>query len=310
MSAEEPKSQGLDRGIDKLEDFRARREEARDAGELKGQRARGWTERLLTRTLSGAIYAVLTTACIFAGEIPTAILVAAMAWLCCSEFLRIARMAGRYPLEPFALTAALAYPLAMLFGGLEGQLIVAFLLLICVSVWYVLTPRATIGDVAISMFGPTYTSLAFSSLVLIRSSDPGLPGALLCFGLVISIWGNDAVAYFVGSRIGVHKLAPRISPHKSWEGFFAGLICCMLVWMIMGIAGLANLNPWLGLVCGLLIGVASVIGDLFESRVKRGVGVKDSGNFMPGHGGMLDRSDSLIFASMVALFLLHIGGVL
>lgn len=310
MGADEPRSQGLDRGIDKLEERRAKKEEARGAGELKGQKARGFTERMLARTLSGAIYAVLTTACIFAGEAPTAILVAAMAWLCCSEFLRISRMAGRMPLEPFALTAAIAYPIAMWLGGLEGQLMVAFLLLISVSVWYVLTPRATIGDVAISMFGPTYTSLAFSSLVLIRGSQPGFGGAWLCFGLVLSIWANDAVAYFVGSRIGVHKLAPRISPHKSWEGFAAGLIMSMLIWALMGVAGLGNLNPWLGLLCGFLIGLASVVGDLFESRVKRGVGVKDSGNFMPGHGGMLDRSDSLLFGSMVALFLLHIGGVL
>ena len=310
MSDVEHKSQGLDRSIEKLENFRAKREEARDAGELKGQRVRGWTERMLTRTLSGAIYAVLTTACIFLGVIPTTILVAAMAWLCCSEFLRIARMSGRLPIEPIALTAAVCYPLAMLLNGIEGQLLVAFLLLIFVSVWYVLTPRATIGDVAISMFAPTYTSLAFSSLVLIRASDPGLGGAWLCFGIVLSIWANDAVAYFVGSRIGAHKMAPRISPNKSWEGFIAGLLTSMLIWTIMGCFGLGNLNPWLGLLCGFLIGLASVIGDLFESRIKRGVGVKDSGNIMPGHGGMLDRSDSLIFGGMVALFLLHIGGVL
>ena len=310
MSEEEELSKGIERGIDRLEDFRARREEKRDAGELKGQRARGWTEKLLTRTLSGAIYAFLFLICIFAGEIPLTILISAMAWLCCSEFLRMSRMAGRLPMEPIALTAAVLYPLAMWWAGLEGQLLVAFFLLISVATWYVVTPRATIGDVAISMFGPAYTSLAFSSLVLIRGAIPGLQGAFLCFGIVLSIWANDAVAYFVGSRIGVHKLAPRISPHKSWEGFIAGLIGSMIVWAIMGAFGLANLNLWLGLLCGLLVGLSSVIGDLFESRIKRGVGVKDSGNVMPGHGGMLDRSDSLIFASMVALFLLHLGGVL
>ena len=310
MSTEEPKSQGLDRGIDKLEDFRARREETRDAGELKGQKVRGFTERLLTRTTSGAIYAIVTTACLFAGRGFTAVAVAAMAWLCCSEFLRMSRMAGRFPFEPLALTAAVMYPLAIWWGGLEGQLIVAFLLLIGVAVWYVLTPRATIGDVAITMFASTYTSLSFSSLVIIRCSVPGLDGALLCFFIVLSIWGNDAVAYFVGSRIGAHKLAPRISPHKSWEGFFAGLIASMIVWGVMGAFTVARLNLWLGLACGLLVGIASVIGDLFESRIKRGVGVKDSGNVMPGHGGLLDRSDSLLFGSMVALFLLHLGGVL
>lgn len=310
MSTEEPKSQGLDRGIEKLEDFRARREEARDAGELKGQKVRGFTERLLTRTTSGAIYAVITIVCLFAGRIATTAVVAAMAWLCCSEFLRMSRMAGRLPFEPLALTAAIMYPVSILLGGLEGQLIVAFFMLISVAVWYVLTPRATIGDVAITMFSATYTSLAFSSLVFIRCSVHGIDGAILCFLIVLSIWGNDAVAYFVGSRIGAHKLAPRISPHKSWEGFIAGLIASMLVWGVMGALNIARLNLWLGLLCGLFVGLASVIGDLFESRIKRGVGVKDSGNIMPGHGGLLDRSDSLLFGSMVALFLLNLGGVL
>ena len=82
MSDEEPKSQGLDRGIEKLESFRARREEARGAGTLKGQRARGFTERLLTRTTSGAIYALITIVGLFAGRYATTFIVAAMAWLC------------------------------------------------------------------------------------------------------------------------------------------------------------------------------------------------------------------------------------
>lgn len=301
----------LDSGIDRLERRRHEKDEARAEGALRGQRARGWTERLLTRTTSGAIYAIITTACIFAGSVATALVVAAMAWLCCSEFYRMARMSGRMPNEVLGLTAAIAYPLVALLGSPLAIITVGFLLLISVAVWYVLTPRSVLGDVAITFFGPIYTSLPLSCLVMMRVLLPaGLEGAWFVFWAVMSIWANDAGAYFVGSRFGAHKLAPRISPHKTWEGLAGGLAVSVAIWLGMGICGLCGLTPWFGAVTGLFVGAAGVVGDLFESRIKRGVGVKDSGNVMPGHGGLLDRSDSLLFGMMVALFLLLLGGVL
>ena len=308
----EPKGQGvgLDRQIDKLESRRASKEERRVAGDLKGQRARGATEKILTRTTSGAIYALLTLACLFVGPFTTTLLTAAMAWLCCSEFFRICRMGGRMPNESLGLAAALLFPLAAYARGLSALVIVSFLLLISCAAWYVFTPRANVADVAVTAFGPLYTSLAFSSIVLIRTFDKGPLGAALTLGVMLSIWGNDAFAYFVGSKIGAHKLAPRISPHKSWEGFFGGLFASIAVWLAMGLLGIEGLSVGLALVAGPVVGVCGVIGDLFESRIKRGVGVKDSGNLMPGHGGLLDRSDSLLFGCMAAYFLLLVGGIL
>lgn len=303
-------SVGIDRHIDKLEDRRDAKEERRTAGALVGQRARGWTERLLTRTTSGAIYAIVVLVCLYLGPFATTLMISAMAWLCCSEFFRIARMGGRMPNEVVGLGAAVLFPLAAYATGLRGLVIVAFLLLAVCAAWYVFTPRANVADVAITVFGPLYTSLAFSSLVLIRVVDTGFTGATLTFGVMSSIWANDAFAYAVGSRFGIHKLAPRISPRKSWEGFYGGIIASVFIWGALAAFGIAGLDTPRAVLGGLLVGIAGVIGDLFESRLKRGVGVKDSGNLMPGHGGLLDRSDSMLFGSMAAYFVLFFGGIL
>ena len=306
----ENKSVGLDRQVDKLEARRAAKESQRAAGILAGQRARGATEKLLTRTTSGAIYALLIVACLFIGPFTTTLLVVCMAWLCCSEFFRMTRMGGRMPNEIYGLTAAILFPLAAYFRGVAGLAVVLLLFLVAIAAWYVATPRAGIGDVAVSVFGPIYTSFAFSAIVLVRVSDKGVHGALLTLGVMLSLWANDAVAYLVGSRIGAHKLAPRISPNKSWEGFWAGLVGSVAVWIVLALAGVANIGVPLAAAIGLVVGVVGVIGDLFESRIKRGVGVKDSGNLIPGHGGLLDRSDSLLFGSIAAYILLLFGGIL
>lgn len=303
-------SVGLDRQVDKLEARRAAKEGQRAAGKLAGQRARGATEKLLTRTTSGAIYALLIVACLFIGPFTTTLLVVCMAWLCCSEFFRMTRMGGRMPNEIYGLSAAILFPLAAYFRGVAGLAVVLLLFLVAIAAWYVATPRAGIGDVAVSVFGPIYTSFAFSAIVLVRVSDKGVHGALLTLGVMLSLWANDAVAYLVGSRIGSHKLAPRISPNKSWEGFWAGLVGSVAVWVVLALAGVANIGVSLAAVVGLVVGIVGVVGDLFESRIKRGVGVKDSGNLIPGHGGLLDRSDSLLFGSIAAYILLLFGGIL
>lgn len=301
---------GLERQIDFLEGRRASKEDARAAGDLKGQKARSSAEKLLTRTTSGAIYAILTLVCLFVGPITTTVLIAAEAWLCCSEFFRICRMGGRMPNETIGLAAALFFPPAAWWGGLLALTLVIFVLLMTCACWYVFTPRANVADVAVTAFGPLYTSLAFSSIVLVRSHDAGLTGALITLAIMFSIWGNDAMAYFVGSAIGSHKLAPRISPSKSVEGFFGGIAGSVIVWVVMAVFLVPTLDVPLSIACGVVVGFAAVIGDLFESRLKRGVGVKDSGNLIPGHGGLLDRSDSMLFGGMAAYFLLLFGGIL
>ena len=146
--------------------------------------------------------------------------------------------------------------------------------------------------------------------MLLRDAVPGFAGALLSVGVCASLWVSDSFAYIVGSRIGKHKMVPKISPKKSWEGFVGGILGSVLIWLILWATHFYKLSLPYALLCGVVVSILGVIGDLIESRIKRGVGVKDSGNLIPGHGGMLDRSDSLIFGCITAQLLLMIGGVL
>ncbi|MDO4538659.1 MAG: phosphatidate cytidylyltransferase [Coriobacteriales bacterium] len=301
---------GLDRGIERLESRRDSKEARRMAGTLKGQKVRGWTEKLLTRTLTGVVYVLLIIGCFFWGVIPTAALMSAMAWLCCSEFFRICRMAGRMPNEICGLTFALAFPWVGVLFNMRYLFIGICSLLMWAAIWYVFNPRVNISDVAVTVFGPFYTSCTLACLAMVRASYTGMDGALLALLVIGAMWAEDSFAYLIGSSLGRHKMAPRISPKKSWEGFYGGLVGSIAVWCVGAAFHICGITWPLAIAIGVIEGLLAVMGDLFESRIKRGVGVKDSGNILPGHGGLLDRTDSVLFGSVVAYFLLLLGGIL
>lgn len=145
--------------------------------------------------------------------------------------------------------------------------------------------------------GLTYAILPFIALVCLRGSGTdGLHAILLVFGCV---WGADTFAYFVGRKVGGPKFAPAISPNKTWSGFLGGLAGSVLVTAIICLL-LGHGFGIISVVLALLLGTLSSIGDLFESWIKRSFDRKDSGWIIPGHGGLLDRIDGLIFASVTA----------
>ena len=265
--------------------------------------------KFMTRAVVGVGYAVWVLVCLLMGRWATTALLCVFAWQCCNEFYKMMRMAGRMPNELIGLAAAVAFPIAANISYLYSG-VAAFLLAIATGVWYVLTPRANISDVALTVFGPMYTSLLFTSILKFRAVDPGIMGGILTFAVMASIWVNDSFAYIFGSRFGRTKLAPKISPNKSWEGFFGGMLGSILVWVLISLLGLMPVPVPMAILTGIVLGIFGVIGDLFESRIKRSVGVKDSGNIMPGHGGLLDRHDSMLFGVMAAAFVLKVGGLL
>lgn len=161
---------------------------------------------------------------------------------------------------------------------------------------------ALLKNLAYSLSGVLYISLPLALLVGIRmlygveSGGRGDVGKYIALTLIFSIWINDTMAYVVGSFIGKTPFS-KISPKKTWEGTIGGAILCVVVMAFIGKAlGLTYTDA---AVIAALAAIAGTIGDLFESKLKRLAGVKDSGSFMPGHGGFLDRFDSLLFASVV-----------
>ena len=264
--------------------------------------------QMVVRTVVGAIYFFVMVSCLYAGPTVTAIAVSIMACLCAWELLQLIRGSGRQPNDIIALVATALFPLMPLLRPEDGMVLLLMALLIACSAWFVLVPRVFITDVGMTIFVPIYCGSCFTAVTLIRSCDPGMQGFLVAFASMGSIWLNDAMAYFVGSRFGKRKLSPRISPNKSVEGFVGGMVACVFIWMILAFLKVRGIGFLFAIPCGLMVGAMGVVGDLFESRIKRGFGVKDSGNLLPGHGGMLDRSDALLFGCMTAFVLLRFGG--
>ena len=186
-------------------------------------------------------------------------------------------------------------------GLTDGKIFLPYLLFIMLTMIAELYYKAPnpINNWAFTLFAQIYCAGSFSMLNFI-GAEPGTPGVmsytpLFIMAIVIFVWLDDTGAYLVGSLIGKHKLFERISPKKSWEGFFGGLILALassqaFAWFAPEI----NRMNWLGLAATVVL--FGTWGDLIESLLKRTLGVKDSGNVLPGHGGMLDRFDSVMLA--------------
>ena len=179
--------------------------------------------------------------------------------------------------------------------------------LICILIIFIHGTFTDVKNPIKNIFAPI-VSITYVSIPLILLSDlVGINGTynnLFAIGLILLIWANDTGAYFVGSRLGKRKLAPDVSPNKTWEGFFGGLILSGSVALL--IASIFEFDSLTWGLLGLSAGVFGTLGDLFESSLKRYTGVKDSGNIMPGHGGLLDRFDGFFFLIPVAWIILQL----
>ncbi len=155
---------------------------------------------------------------------------------------------------------------------------------------------------ALGAFGGVYLGWLGGTLVAVRMLERGAYFVIFLYGCVIIA---DSAAYFVGRRFGKRKMSPRVSPKKTWEGFAGGVIVTPLFGVLVGLLPATQLiTPLHGAVIGLLISIIGPVGDLAESVIKRQVGVKDSSNLIPGHGGILDRTDSVLVSSAVGYYYL------
>ena len=219
----------------------------------------------------------------------------------------------RMPIIP-VMVGSLVMPVSAYFGGLEGLLFTMTASSVAVLLWRSIesaagAPRSVFAGVFTLAWIPFLIS--FASLSLHPASGPtpvgfwpdGIPeGAWQIASMLLLVVSNDTFGYIVGASFGKHPMAPKISPKKSWEGF-AGSVGGAMVIGVLACIFLLDRPWWVGLLLAVGMVAAATAGDLAESMVKRELGVKDMSSILPGHGGVMDRLDSIVFAAPVAYVL-------
>lgn len=255
------------------------------------------------RVISAAILIPIVGAAVYLGGLTLWGLVTAAGLLAAYEYLRLVKQKvtplsalamlfvaaliadGQWPQVGLAVGAATALPLLMLaMQTLRGN------------------APGSLADWATAVAGAIYIGMALSYFPRLRAIEGGLMWLAIA---LLGTWICDTGAYFVGRAWGKHRFFPQISPKKTLEGAIGGLVTGVIAVALLGY-GLVRLNIARGVILGVLIVLAATFGDLAESVIKRQVGVKDSGQIIPGHGGMLDRVDSLMFVTPLVYYFAQI----
>ncbi len=274
----------------------------------------------LSKRMAFAVAAIpVVAACVYFGDAPLAILLSIASALGAWEYARLASAAGARPMGKWTIVLAALVPLAVhalrLGYPVPGPALLAMLvpILLSVALWTRGSDGRPIESVATTLFGVLYTGgmLAFVyALRYHRFAIEPLAGSMLVALPVVLTWLNDSGAYFFGKKFGVRKLMPSVSPGKTWAGAWGALGTTIVftyllsAFVLKPVAGLALTIPG-AVVFGAVMSVAAQVGDLVESMLKREAGMKDSSSLIPGHGGVLDRTDSLLFTVPIAYVLLE-----
>ena len=268
-------------------------------------------KNFIIRLLTAIVYAGTIIFCIVYNSCTFLALFMIIIILCLKEFYRLVNINKETKINPYIHGAggAVMFLTAFLFtSGITGRYIFSLYFLYTTGILiYELYAKQKnpISRLAYIFLGQFYIALPFSVLNYLAFPDsatnPPVYQWVWIIALFLFIWANDSGAYLIGVKFGKHKLCERISPKKSWEGFFGGLLFAVISAFIF-----AHFNQqiawyhWIAISVGVV--VFSTYGDLVESMIKRSVEVKDSGRLLPGHGGFLDRFDSLLLAVYVMLF--------
>jgi phosphatidate cytidylyltransferase len=255
---------------------------------------------LARRTLTIVVGAPLLVGCLWWGRWPLAAVVLGVTALAVHELWRLAAAANLRP-SPAMAGGAVMLPMLAAAGrwDLAGPALVA--VVIASALWALTGPRRpqALGNAAVDVLGSVYTGGLLAYVLLLRT-EFGFAPLMIVFGV---IWANDIAAYLVGIVWGRHRLVPAISPGKSLEGFAGGLLAGVAFSVLAGSA--LAWSPGRAAGFGLTVALAGVAGDLWESAIKRSAGMKDSGAVLPGHGGVLDRFDAVLFGVPAGYYLLR-----
>jgi len=278
----------------------------------------------MKRILTATVLILLVLALIFFGNIWLMTLFAAIvAELAAYEYLQLAAVGAqahdaklRIPIWWMALGTALAFVVTLPNFPVEDQLPVLSALTLILFAWNGFRSPLiqVLPDTAQGLFGLIYIAYPLTLIPLLWKQEDG--PALVLF-LMVCVWAGDTAALYFGRAFGKRKLAPRLSPGKTWVGSIASILGSMIAaGLIIYISDILSAHGntvlhiseplWQSLVLAAILNIAAQLGDLLESAIKRGAGVKDSGTMLPGHGGILDRIDALLLAAPVLWFALVI----
>jgi len=256
---------------------------------------------LLVRILSAFVLLAIVIGAIYAGTYGAYALVALLAGLALWEFRGLSEgMGSRAP-------SWLLFPLGAFFAfsgtvlkQVDVNLVLSLALVGGLAAFLVVPGRRQgLGRWAMGLAGALYIAMPFNYYLLLYTSKPhGMVWALF---VVFAVVANDSMALLVGSKIGRHPFFPTISPRKTVEGAIAGVVGSVIV-MVVGVSLIIGLEPIHAIALGILVGLSAQVGDLVESQMKRIAEVKDSSNLIPGHGGVLDRLDSILFPPILVYF--------
>jgi len=256
---------------------------------------------LMVRILSAAVFLGIVLIGVYAGIYGVYALVLILGGLALWEFLGLSEgMGSRAP-------AWLLFPLGAFFAfsgtvlkEIDVTLVLALALVGGLAGFLVLPGRRQgLGRWAMGLAGALYIGMPFNYYLLLYTSKPN--GFVWTLFTIFAVIANDAAALLVGSRIGRHPFFVTISPHKTVEGAVAGVIASVVA-MLIGASGIIGMSPLHAIAIGVLVGVSALVGDLVESQMKRIAEVKDSSHLIPGHGGVLDRLDSILFPPILVYF--------
>ena len=262
---------------------------------------------LVKRSLSGIIYVALIFSAIYIDCMPFFLVVFSfIAFAAHWEYAELNRLHRTRPLR--VILDALASIFMINSAGLTSFLLkpslgifILYLLFILVRSLYSNRSEQP-AEISKIIFGHIYITLPITLAALLKDIYPSI-----LLTAVIAIWANDTGAYIVGSKIGKNRLFPSLSPKKSWEGFFGGMLFSVISTTLLAYF----LDVFMfdvitrGIILGIVISIFATWGDLFESMLKRNAGVKDSGSLIPGHGGILDRIDSMLFVIPITTLLVY-----
>ncbi|WP_042542589.1 phosphatidate cytidylyltransferase [Leucobacter komagatae] len=303
-------------GGGRREEIRAHLDSTR--AQLEATNAR--IEKKAGRNLFLAIGVGLLLAAVFVGsllflESLFAVFVALLVGVAAVELATAFRVAGRRVPRIGVAVSALSMVAAAYFYGAEGLLLSLFAAAALLTIWRVIEgliartdvePKTLIRDIFSGLFALVYVPFLGSFAILLRSAPDG---EWWVFALVLVAVSVDIGAYAAGVTLGRHKMTPRISPNKTWEGFAGAAVAAMVAGVLITITALDQ-PWWIGVILGALVLLTATGGDLTESLIKRDLNVKDMSNWIPGHGGLLDRLDSLLPSTVVVYGLALILGVL